>query len=186
MERGSGGGGANCVGLLYEHFHFQQPQCAATGHSGDECNANATRYRGRGEGGSFSNAAVESSGPGWNDSFVFSKILACGGERYVTSTVKSFFRSGKLVRGINHTHITMVPKVKCPMNMTQLRPVSLCNVVYKILSKVLANRPCTVLPTIISESQGALVTGRYIMDNILIGQEVLHRSYEEQEIREGV
>lgn len=80
----------------------------------------------------------------------------------------------------------MVPKVKCPMNMTQLRPVSLCNVVYKILSKVLANRPCTVLPTIISESQGALVTGRYIMDNILIGQEVLHRSYEEQEIREGV
>lgn len=82
----------------------------------------------------------------------------------VTSAVKSFFRSGKLVRGINHTHITMVPKVKCPMNMTQLRPKP------KILSKVLANRLCTVLPTIISESQGAFVAGRYIMDSILIGQ----------------
>lgn len=92
----------------------------------------------------------------------------------VVDVVRSVFHSRKLLRGINHTHITLVPKVKCPMNMTQLRPISLCNVTYKILSKVLANRLCVILPTIISENQSAFVSGRYIMDNILIGQEVLH------------
>lgn len=97
-----------------------------------------------------------------------------------TSAVQSFFHSGKLLKGINHSHVTLVPKVKCPMNMTQLRPINLCNVTYKILSKVLANRLCAILPSIISENQGAFVLGRFITDNILIGQEVLHHMKSKQ------
>ena len=57
---------------------------------------------------------------------------------------------------INRTNITLVPKTKNPTNMTEFRPISLCNVVYKLISKVLANRLKIILPHIIFENQSAL------------------------------
>ncbi|KAF7133128.1 hypothetical protein RHSIM_Rhsim09G0148600 [Rhododendron simsii] len=68
----------------------------------------------------------------------------------------------------------MIPKVQCPMNMGQLRPISLCNSVYKVLAKVLVNRLQRFLPEIISNSQSAFVGGRMISDNIILVQEALH------------
>lgn len=66
--------------------------------------------------------------------------------RDIVEAVRSFMYSGRLVRGMNHTHIVLIPKVKCPMKMGQLRPISLCNVAYKVLAKVLANRLSVCLP----------------------------------------
>ena len=75
---------------------------------------------------------------------------------------------------INHTFITLIPKVKSPERIFEFRSISLCNMIYKLVSKVLANRLQGLLPDIISENQSAFQAGRLISDNILMAYETLH------------
>ncbi|XP_048613347.1 uncharacterized protein LOC125587196 [Brassica napus] len=72
------------------------------------------------------------------------------------------------------TNICVIPKTTKPNDMAQFRPISLCNVSYKIVSKVLCQRLKKVLPGLISETQLAFVAGRQISDNIMIAQEMFH------------
>ena len=92
----------------------------------------------------------------------------------VTNAVLSCLNSGKILRAINHTYITLIPKTQSPTNVTEFCPISLCNVVYKLIAKVLANRLKKILPSIISETQSAFVRGRLITDNIFVAFESLH------------
>ena len=64
----------------------------------------------------------------------------------VTAAVLDFLNSRNMVPEINHTHIVLIPKVKSLEKMSDYRPISLCNVIYKIISKVLANRLKLILP----------------------------------------
>ena len=91
-----------------------------------------------------------------------------------TSAIIDFLNSSNMLSAVNFTHIVMIPKTKSPESMAQFRPISLCNVIYKTISKVLANRLKVILPSIISESQSAFVSGRLISDNILVAFESLH------------
>ncbi|CAM8929085.1 unnamed protein product [Rhodiola kirilowii] len=92
----------------------------------------------------------------------------------VTECILNMLNSGQLEENLNRTLITLVPKTKEPKRIEEYRPISLCNVVAKMVTKVLANRLKTVLPHIISDSQSAFVPGRLISDNILAAHELIH------------
>ena len=92
----------------------------------------------------------------------------------ICSTVLDCLNNCKIPKEINSTNITLIPKVKSPELISDFRPISLCNVVYKIVSKVLANRLKAIFPHVISENQSAFQVGRVISDNILMAFETLH------------
>lgn len=75
---------------------------------------------------------------------------------------------------LNETHIVLLPKVDNPELPSQFRPIGLCNVAYKIVTKVIINRIKPLLPMLISNTQASFVPGRQITDNIVIVQEVIH------------
>ncbi|XP_021979653.1 uncharacterized protein LOC110875758 [Helianthus annuus] len=92
----------------------------------------------------------------------------------VSFAIKDFFRSGRLLQEINHTFLALIPKVNTPTYVTNYRPISCCNVIYKAISKILTNRLLEGINDVVSINQSAFVPGRRISDNILLTQELLH------------
>ncbi|KAL0327239.1 UNVERIFIED_CONTAM: putative mitochondrial protein [Sesamum angustifolium] len=92
----------------------------------------------------------------------------------VISCVINFLNSRVLPTGFNDMNIVLIPKCKQPQSLSQYRPISLCNVVYKIASKSIANRLKPWLDSIISRAQSAFVPGRLITDNVLVAFETNH------------
>ena len=88
--------------------------------------------------------------------------------------VNQFLLHGEMANGLNDTNICLIPKTTRPNEMSQIRPISLCNVSYMIISKVLCQRLRKFLPDRISETQSAFVVGRQISYNIMIPQEMFH------------
>lgn len=99
---------------------------------------------------------------------------------------QKFMETGELPRGINRTLICLIPKVKCPKQMSDFRPISLCNVLMRILSKVMTNRLKPCLKSIISENQSAFIEGRLLTDNALIAFEVNHYIHRKTQGKKGV
>lgn len=94
--------------------------------------------------------------------------------RDVFLMVENFFADGFIPDGLNISNVVLIPKTKSPSKMTELRPISLCNVLVKIITKVLANRMKSMLDTIISDNQSAFIPGRLISDNVMVSYEIMH------------
>ncbi|CAA7045435.1 unnamed protein product [Microthlaspi erraticum] len=75
---------------------------------------------------------------------------------------------------INKTNICLIPKKTKASKMAEFRPISLSNVAYKIVAKIIAKRLKRILPHAISDTQSAFVKGRSITDNILVSHELLY------------
>jgi hypothetical protein len=92
--------------------------------------------------------------------------------------VQEFFRTGIMSNGANNTSTVLIPKVTNPCKLSGNRPISLCNVVYKIMSKCMVNRLRPLLDDIISPC--AFVAGRMITDNALQAFECIHHIKQEK------
>jgi len=86
---------------------------------------------------------------------------------------------------MNKTFIALIPKCKNPTSPKDFRPISLCNVVMKIVTKTIANRLKKILPEIIDEEQSAFVKGRLITDNALIAMECFHWTKKKKKGKKG-
>ncbi|PKU65301.1 Putative ribonuclease H protein [Dendrobium catenatum] len=96
--------------------------------------------------------------------------------------VKDFFLSGILPKGVKATAITLIPKSSHSYYISDYRPISLCNVFYKIIAKIIANRLKPIMPHIICENQSGFISKRISTDNIILAAEVLKHFKGQQKI----
>ncbi|KAK2658719.1 hypothetical protein Ddye_005252 [Dipteronia dyeriana] len=120
----------------------------------------------------FSLHPNKAPGPDGFNAHFFKKTWHIVGDD-VINVIQEFFHSGLLLKELNATILALVPKVPNPSKMTDFRPITCCNTLYKIIAKIIANRIKPCLPDIISPSQSAFVAGRRIGDSILLVQELM-------------
>ncbi|PNX91512.1 CNGC5-like protein [Trifolium pratense] len=109
----------------------------------------------------------KSPGPdGFNPAFYQRFWEQCGDDIFLAAS--NWLERGYFPTSLNETNICLIPKCDNPMSMKDLRPISLCNVLYKMISKVLANRLKICLDKCVSQEQSAFVEDRSILDNTLI------------------
>jgi hypothetical protein len=92
----------------------------------------------------------------------------------VVFAVQRFFADGIMPDEVNDTAIVLIPKKNDHAKLKDYRPISLCNVIYKVVSKCLVNRLRPLLEDIILPTQSAFVPGRLITDNALVAFECIH------------
>ena len=92
----------------------------------------------------------------------------------VKKEVKSIFSNGIMPEYMNKTLITLIPKCKSPESLSHYCPISLCNTIYKIFTKIIVNRICPLLLKLVSPLQSAFIPPRQGVDNAIIVQELVH------------
>lgn len=92
----------------------------------------------------------------------------------VVNFVNNFLMGKEQLTSLNNTFITLIPKVKSPMEPSQFRLISFCTVLYKIITKTLANRMKVILDHLISLNQCAFFKGWLILDNIIFSHEIFY------------
>ncbi|XP_071688900.1 uncharacterized protein [Rutidosis leptorrhynchoides] len=114
----------------------------------------------------------KASRPDGYSALFFKKAWSVVGQD-ICDAIKEFFTNGKMLKEINATLIALIPKIDTPNKVSDFRPIACCNVIYKCISKILTNRIKNGLNKLVNVSQSAFIPSRYIIDNILVAQEVL-------------
>lgn len=91
----------------------------------------------------------------------------------LTVAVQSFFLYGFLPKGINATILSLAPKQANAQQMKDFRPIACCNLLYKVISKIIANRLKTILPAAIEQNQCAFIKDRLLLENVLLATELV-------------
>ncbi|KAG7541208.1 Reverse transcriptase zinc-binding domain [Arabidopsis thaliana x Arabidopsis arenosa] len=91
----------------------------------------------------------------------------------VVEAVQEFFRNGRLLKDLNCTIIALIPKVPQACHLSDFRPISCCNLIYKIISKIIANRMKPLLQICISSNHAAFLKGRSLGENVLLASELI-------------
>jgi hypothetical protein len=121
----------------------------------------------------FSIGDLKAASPDGLHAIFFKRFWNMLGDELIDEVLHAV-NNATIPEGWNDTTIVMIPKVDNPDRVAQFRPISLCNVVYKVIPKVLSSRLKVILPDIISHHQSAFVLGRLITDNILLAYECIH------------
>ena len=102
----------------------------------------------------------------------------------VIFVMQNFFRSGHMLNEVNNLFIVLIPKITNPSSVNHFRPISLCNIVYKAIVKILVSRMRPLLANLISPCQSTFISDRWIAENQLIVQEILH-SFKRRKFKGG-
>jgi len=122
---------------------------------------------------------IKALGPdGYTAEFFKSSWSVVGAD--VITAIKSFFESGLLLKEVNTTILTLVPKKPNASFMGDFRPIACWNVIYKCITKILSNRMLPVLDSLISRNQSTFIPGINIAENVLLAQELV-RNYHRKE-----
>ena len=122
----------------------------------------------------FSIGEDKAPGPDGFSSCFFKKAWGTVGRDF-TEAILEFFSSGKMLKQINHSALSLIPKSKNADKVEDFRPIACCNVMYKVISKILAARLAPVLLGIIDTAQAAFIQSRNMVDNIFLLQELLRQ-----------
>jgi hypothetical protein len=98
----------------------------------------------------------------------------------VVKAVKGFFDTGLLLKEVNSTILSLVPKKVNPSAMGDFRPIAYCNVVYKCITKIISNRMLPFLSDLVSLNQSAFIPSRSISENVLLAQEIVRDYHKEK------
>ncbi|KAL9664184.1 hypothetical protein QQ045_019582 [Rhodiola kirilowii] len=109
---------------------------------------------------------------GFSSSFYKSNWNILG--REICEGVRHCLRHNALPKGMNVAYITLIPKSSQACKPEDYRPISCCNVTYKIIASLLAGRLKEILPDIVNPAQGTFVKDRSIVGNICLAQQLLN------------
>ncbi|KAL8143578.1 hypothetical protein V2J09_016610 [Rumex salicifolius] len=115
----------------------------------------------------------KSPGPDGYPALFYQQNWSVVGPR-VTDAILKYVNQGVSLDGIENALMVLLPKVPSPMQPAEFRPISLLNVVFKIMTKMMVFRLKSVLSTLIHPAQASFIPRRQIIDNVVIVQEVLH------------
>lgn len=117
--------------------------------------------------------ALKAPGPDGFPPLFFQRFWPLVGSKVVVA-VQRMFLTGSVPAHLNESIICLIPKEQCLKHLSQFRPISLCNVLLKVVTKVLANRLKSVMPKLTGPQQSSFIAGRSTLDNITVAQEMIH------------